>query len=101
MWMPAGARRLPEPYQYDTVERRRAPNPRDISGDKPGPRFHNASECRIRSMDWRDGRVRAAAVALSILPAISAQTVEFNRDIRPILSNRCFACHGPDAGRRQ
>jgi hypothetical protein len=27
--------------------------------------------------------------------------VDFNREIRPILSNRCFACHGPDAGKRK
>ena len=27
--------------------------------------------------------------------------IEFNRDVRPILSDRCFACHGPDAENRK
>lgn len=27
--------------------------------------------------------------------------IDFNRDIRPILSNHCFACHGPDANKRK
>jgi hypothetical protein len=32
---------------------------------------------------------------------LPAQQIEFNRDIRPILSDRCFTCHGPDASHRQ
>jgi hypothetical protein len=28
-------------------------------------------------------------------------TIEFNRDIRPILSDNCFHCHGPDQARRK
>ncbi len=33
--------------------------------------------------------------------AARAATVEFNRDIRPILAENCFACHGPDKAKRK
>ncbi len=46
------------------------------------------------------------ALLLCTLIAISAQTaevgdVDFNRDIRPILSDKCFHCHGPDASNQK
>ena len=35
-------------------------------------------------------------------PAARAEApLSFNRDIRPILSNNCFQCHGPDAKARK
>ena len=42
---------------------------------------------------------------VTLLASVAAgpgeRTVDFNRDVRPILAARCFNCHGPDAESRK
>jgi hypothetical protein len=47
------------------------------------------------------GMLLAAGVVLHAVALPAAERkIDFNRDVRPILSDRCFSCHGPDADNR-
>jgi len=47
------------------------------------------------------GTASVLIIVIVLSAACHAQTLEFNRDIRPILADKCFACHGFDAAQRQ
>jgi hypothetical protein len=52
---------------------------------------------------------RSTAIRLGLLawllagpgPASAADPIRYNRQVRPILSENCFACHGPDSAARK
>jgi hypothetical protein len=45
---------------------------------------------------------RFASLTILLLGRVAAgQEVDFDRDVRPILSNTCYTCHGPDSNKRQ
>ncbi len=44
--------------------------------------------------------IKTLSIAL-LAPAAAFAGIEFNKDIRPILADACFHCHGPDPGTRK
>lgn len=62
--------------------------------------MNSASRCRGNTqVAWIVG-CALASIALS-RAAIADEPIVFARDIRPILADKCFACHGPDEAARK
>jgi mono/diheme cytochrome c family protein len=63
----------------------------------------NRSRFLIRGFRMLAGLWAIGLVAFSVEAASpgTAATIDFNRQIRSLLSDNCFACHGPDDGARK
>ena len=55
------------------------------------------------AFSWNNSFLRVLLLAGWLLTnsVIAREPVRFNRDVRPILSENCFECHGPDAAKRK
>ena len=60
---------------------------------------------RLNASIWvRTGYISLIVFLLGLIITLqpaNAEKLQFDRDILPILSDKCFACHGPDAAVRQ
>ncbi len=50
----------------------------------------------MRRLAWQ-----TCFMLVSVASLVRGEDVDFVRDIRPILADKCYACHGPDAEQRQ
>lgn len=58
---------------------------------------------RRLAFSWNNSFLRVLLLAGWLLAnsVVAREPVPFNRDVRPILSENCFECHGPDAAKRK
>ena len=57
-------------------------------------KIHGSETSRIPYHSFENTLMKIAALAL--LLTTTAMAVDFNRDVRPVLAQQCFTCHGMD-----
>ncbi|MCA9134109.1 MAG: PSD1 domain-containing protein, partial [Planctomycetales bacterium] len=69
----------------------------------PYPRSHrlHQSNNRLLSAGFCWGLCILAAGILPATDTLHAEDVDFVSDVRPLLAQKCFTCHGPDEGTRE
>jgi len=76
----------------------------------PAAEFFSINQMGVRRVGTKFFRIGAGLAFLAAMACINvaaqgtgapSDPVLFNRDIRPILSDRCYACHGPDKANRK
>ncbi|MFM8569969.1 MAG: PSD1 and planctomycete cytochrome C domain-containing protein [Pirellula sp.] len=65
------------------------------------PSKHPAITTSRQRLPFLGSLLLAALFGAPRLAAQNSPAIDFNRDIRPILSENCFYCHGQDANKRQ
>ena len=71
---------------------------RTVTGDEVPSGYVSPRMHRLATWHWPSAVI--SVLALVTVP-LSGAEIRFNRDIRPIFSDNCFACHGPDGNARQ
>src|SRR5438094_286945 len=62
----------------------------------------------VAGIPYTEERMRRAfccvfvcCLAAGACPAFADAPVDYSRDVLPVLSSKCYHCHGPDEGRRK
>src|SRR5439155_15199069 len=103
----AEARKTPRLYPGGTVRARVGCGSAALRGSRVGGLLRGAGCLLCAGLLARTlpNWLRVASALLALLPGLPAagavSATRFNRDIRPVLSENCFACHGPDANKRK